>query len=110
MKKQGDSGFLSQLIENTWRADPVLPVSGTDQTSESFIWIEVRPLRRACRLKGILSSHLQRITALHVHMDRQYIYFFPFILFSFSCNIMLSLLFIYSSVYYPVIFSAEKSA
>ena len=78
MKKQGDSGFLSQLIENTWRADPVLPVSGTDQSSESFIWIEVRPLRRACRLKGILSSHLQRITALHVHMDQQYIYFFSF--------------------------------
>ena len=37
MKKQGDSGFPGQLIENTWRADPALPISGTDQSSESFI-------------------------------------------------------------------------
>ena len=73
------------------RTDPVLAVSGTDQTSESFIWFEVRPLRRACHVKVILSPHPQRITFVHVHVDWQYIYVFSFYSLSFSCNIMLSL-------------------
>ena len=60
------------------RTDPILAVPGTDQSSESFIWVEVKPLRRACHLKVILSSHLQRITSLHVHGDRHYIYVFSF--------------------------------
>lgn len=84
MKKQRNSGFLSQLIENTWSGDPLLAALGTDQSSESFISIEFRPLRKACRLEGVLCSHLQRIASLHVHVDRQYIQVFSFYSLSFQ--------------------------
>ena len=78
MKKQRNSGFLSQLIENTWSVDPLLAALGTDQSSESFISIGFRPLRKACRLEGVFGSHVQRIASLHVRVDRQYIYGFSF--------------------------------
>ena len=85
------------------RTDPVLAAPGTHQSSESFIWVEVRPLRRACHLKVILSSHLQRITSLHVHGDR-HIYVF-FLLFSFlsvaiSCYLFCSYIPLYITLSY----------
>ena len=51
------------------------------------------------------SAHIFRGSLPFMFMGTDIIsMFFPFILFSFNCNIMLSLLFIHSSVYYPVVF------
>ena len=85
------------------RFDLELATPGTNQSSECFIWVEVRPLRTACHLKVILSSHLQRITSLHVHGDR-HIYVF-FLLFSFlsvaiSCYLFCSYIPLYITLSY----------
>ena len=73
------------MIGKKWQPTPVfLPGQSQGQRSllgcrlwdrtESYTmtWLSSsssRRLRRACRLKGVFSSHPQRITALHVHIS-----------------------------------------
>lgn len=73
------------------RFDLELATPGTNQSAgrNGFIWVEVRPFRRACHLKVILSSHLQRDHFPSCSWGPTlYLYFFLYSL-SFSCNIHL---------------------
>lgn len=91
------------------RFDLELATPGTNQAQNASFGLK-SGLSGELVISRSSSAHIFRGSLPFMFMRPTLYLYFSFYSLTFSCNITLSLLFIHSSVYYPVVFSAVKSA